>query len=173
MEERRVTPVPGHGPMLIIGYGNSLRGDDGAGLEVARLLVEGMLPSVRIYQVGQLMPELASDVAAARAAIFVDARWAVETAGVTMAPLNAAEHNSTSDHAIAPQDILRLEVDCYGRVPPSWVVAVGGREFGFCEGLSNYAKSNVRAAVQLITEHINRLASDGNRVLTETNTIVA
>jgi hydrogenase maturation protease len=170
MEERRVTSVAG--PVLVIGYGNSLRGDDGAGLEVARLLAKYRLPNVQIRQAVQLMPELATEVATARAAIFVDANSAAEGAGAAIHPVKATERGANPGHLIAPQDILRLAIECYGKAPPSWVVAVGGREFDYRYGLSAHAKSNVRVAVRLIKEHINHLADDGNRVSAEADTIV-
>ena len=46
---------------LVIGYGNTLRGDDGVGVLVADAL-EGWNQAVRTLSVQQLTPELAADI---------------------------------------------------------------------------------------------------------------
>ena len=66
------------GELLIIGCGNSLRGDDGVGMEVVRALWaqrEG-IPDLRhagFMWSQQLLPELALDLSRSSLAIFVDA----------------------------------------------------------------------------------------------------
>jgi hydrogenase maturation protease len=62
-------------PLLIIGYGNPLRGDDGLGVEVACCLKEIIRDeSVEVLSQHQLMPELADPVSRASLVVFVDAR---------------------------------------------------------------------------------------------------
>ena len=48
---------------LVIGYGNELRGDDGAGIMVARRIAENPPPGVRSIVARQLTPELADELA--------------------------------------------------------------------------------------------------------------
>src|ERR1043165_3956952 len=60
-------------PLLVIGYGNELRGDDAAGPEVARSIAELQLPGVEVLVRPILTPELADNVAQAATVIFVDA----------------------------------------------------------------------------------------------------
>ncbi len=69
------TPLP---LLLIIGYGNSLRRDDGAGLVLAQRLAEQWKKdghAVRLLLTHQLMPEMALDLAESDVAgvLFVDA----------------------------------------------------------------------------------------------------
>jgi hydrogenase maturation protease len=59
--------------VLIIGYGNSLRSDDAAGIKVAETIATWQLPHVRSLAVHQLTPELAAELAAVELVIFVDA----------------------------------------------------------------------------------------------------
>jgi len=59
---------------LIIGYGNTLRGDDGAGPRVAEVVAGWSLPNVRAISAAQLTPELAEALAGAEVVIFVDAQ---------------------------------------------------------------------------------------------------
>ncbi|MGF1587982.1 MAG: hydrogenase maturation protease [Pleurocapsa sp.] len=58
---------------LVIGYGNTLRSDDGAGQSAANQIAAWGLPNVRSLAVHQLTPELAEDIANADTVIFVDA----------------------------------------------------------------------------------------------------
>ncbi len=58
---------------LVIGYGNDLRCDDGAGRAVADRIEAMALPGVEVRSVQQLAPELALDIACAETVVFVDA----------------------------------------------------------------------------------------------------
>ena len=53
-------------PALVIGYGNTLRGDDAVGPRAAAAVHGGGLPGVDALAVAQLTPVLAEPLAAAR-----------------------------------------------------------------------------------------------------------
>ena len=60
--------------VLVVGYGNSLRGDDGIGWHAARLLTDDpRLAGARVLACHQLVPELAVDVSRAALVVLVDA----------------------------------------------------------------------------------------------------
>ncbi|HEY9173382.1 MAG TPA: hydrogenase maturation protease, partial [Verrucomicrobiae bacterium] len=52
--------------LLVIGYGNTLRRDDGIGPKVAEAVAELNLPGVRSLACPQLTPELAEPIAHAK-----------------------------------------------------------------------------------------------------------
>ena len=62
--------------ILVIGYGNDLRSDDAVGQKVANAIAAWKLPQVTSLCVHQLTPELASFLATAELAIFIDACFA-------------------------------------------------------------------------------------------------
>ena len=67
-------PSPAAGRhFLIIGYGNTLRGDDGVGPRVAETVAALNLPGVRALVCPMLMPEIADPISRAHTVIFVDA----------------------------------------------------------------------------------------------------
>jgi hydrogenase maturation protease len=72
--------------VVVIGYGNTLRSDDGAGQQVATLVEDWQLPQVRSLAVHQLTPELAAELATAQMVIFVDAYPESSTAGRQHSP---------------------------------------------------------------------------------------
>src|SRR5262249_51109422 len=76
---RRGRQRPRGGPamkarLLVIGYGNELRGDDGVGPAAARAVAAWAEPCVQAIATHQLTPELADAIAGAEEVVFVDAR---------------------------------------------------------------------------------------------------
>jgi hydrogenase maturation protease len=59
--------------LLVIGYGNTLRGDDGVGPRVAEAVERLQLPGVRTLICQQLSPEHAEMISQAERVVFVDA----------------------------------------------------------------------------------------------------
>ena len=73
MNENAPQPVAtGDSDILVIGYGNELRGDDAIGPRVARA-VRRRYPDLKTVAAHQLTPEMAARLAGVRLAIFVDA----------------------------------------------------------------------------------------------------
>jgi hydrogenase maturation protease len=65
--------------LLIIGYGNTLRSDDGVGPHVVREIAAQRLPDVTCVVVHQLTPEMAAQVTLADQVLFVDAQVDLQT----------------------------------------------------------------------------------------------
>ena len=156
---------------LVIGYGNTLRGDDGAGPFVARAL-EGRVPAgTRVLDAHQLTPEMAIDISVATRVVFVDAIDATrETAPRETAPRETAPRESApqvsgprvsrlepepgadplNPHASDPGSLLWLAKTLFGGAPEAWLVAIPGIEFGFGEDLSpGTARASADAIAQV------------------------
>lgn len=73
--------------LLVIGYGNDLRSDDGAGRAVAEMVSDLDLPGVEVRAVSQLTPELTLEIAGRRMVVFVDAD--VDATEVAVHPVTA------------------------------------------------------------------------------------
>jgi hydrogenase maturation protease len=132
------------GGVLVIGYGNPLRGDDGIGPAVAAAVAALNLPGVRVRVVHQLTPELAADLADARVAVFVDAADGGEpVAAVRVEP---SPDGGVMTHAADPRGLLALAVAVFGRAPEAWLVTAAGADFGFRDGLTAAGAENARAA---------------------------
>lgn len=142
------SPLPTLAPsILVLGYGNELRGDDAVGPRVANAVADWQLAGVETLAVHQLTPELAADIASARAAIFVDAVLASAQAGVEVRPILPAEAAAALTHAADPRSLLALSQAAFGRCPPAWwvTIPVGNLEFG--EGLSPLAERGLAVAL--------------------------
>lgn len=137
---------------LVIGYGNTLRSDDGAGRFVARALEARVPAGTRVLDAHQLTPEMAIAISAAARVIFVDA---VEAAPHESAPrVSRLEPqpgaNPLNPHASDPGSLLWLARTLFGGAPEAWLVAIPGVEFGFGEDLSPVAaRASADAIVQV------------------------
>jgi hydrogenase maturation protease len=141
---------PEVGPAVVIGYGSPLRGDDGVGPRVAETVAGWALPGVQALAVHQLTPELAEALAAARLAVFVDARPDPGGGTVEVSRLEPSEVASAVGHVSDPHGLLALTRAVYGRCPPAWWVTVPAAEFGPGERLSPGATLGVGEALAVV-----------------------
>jgi hydrogenase maturation protease len=134
---------------LVIGYGNDLRSDDGAGRVVADRIEAMRLPGVAVHSVMQLTPELALDIAGAEVVVFVDA--SVDVAKTTMvdvvaepAPRGAMTHYST------PGSLIEMTASV-GRIPQRAVaISIPVTDLGLGTELTPSTELGVEEAVSLI-----------------------
>ncbi len=133
--------------LLIIGYGNTLRSDDGVGVKVAEAVDKLQLPGVRTLTCDLLTPEMAEPVAAAEAVVFVDA--AVDAPReVQLRPLVPADSTQLMAHAADPRTLLALARDVFGHAPPAWWLTIPAENIGIGEQLSPMAESGFTVAVE-------------------------
>jgi hydrogenase maturation protease len=134
---------------LVIGYGNTLRGDDGVGPRVAEAVGKLNLPSVRTLICPLLTPELAEPISRAAKVIFVDA--AVDAPKeVQWRKLEPNETSQLMAHAADPRTMLALARDVFGHVPEAWWLTIPAVELGFSEELSPAVQRGFAEAVEKI-----------------------
>lgn len=141
--------------VLVIGFGNVLRGDDGIGVTVAREVAGMEMPDVEVMVVHQLTPELAADLASVRVAIFVDA--SVNEEPVATLNLSDPAVSLPTTHFSDPCWLLWLVQTVYGESPEAWKVTVGGADFSFREGLSAVGRENADQARDRVVRLIQRI----------------
>jgi len=139
--------------LLAFALGNAMRGDDGAGLALARGL-EALLPGLRVVEAQELLPEHAELVAAADGVLFLDASVKGMPGEVSATRLVPRAAREALLHALLPEEILGLSRTLHGRVPPAALVTISGREFSFGDALS----PEVEAALPLARERARELA---------------
>jgi hydrogenase maturation protease len=132
--------------LVVFGWGNDARGDDGLGpLLLARIAAAGW-PEVTIIEDFQLQIEHALDLDGAELALFVDAGRDTPApfAFAEIAPKNAFRHTT---HALAPEAVLDVFARLRGRAPPpSFTLCVRGERFELGDGLSDAAREGLEAA---------------------------
>ena len=164
--------------LLIIGYGNGLRRDDGAGLVLAeKLAVKLSTRGVAVHQlaVQQLVPELALTIANADldGVLFVDT---VADRGVTKiifhSLVDAAIHVALGHH-LTPQALLLYAARLYGHCPPAWLVAIPGTDFGHGEGFSPQTTQLLADVAPLATTVLDAIRSHTFPVVTDHHRLAA
>ncbi|GAB4330461.1 MAG: hydrogenase maturation protease [Leptolyngbyaceae cyanobacterium] len=142
---------------LVIGYGNSLRGDDGAGQRVAEQVEDWHLDNVRSLALHQLTPEVAADIAEAGTVIFVDATLPTEEpiTQVQLVPIQAQDTPTHWAHFQDPRSLLTLTQRVYGTVPPSWWILIPAIDFEFGEQFSAITQQGIRDALIQIKDLLN------------------
>lgn len=133
---------------LVIGFGNPLRGDDGAGPAVARA-AELARADVAVLTPHQLLPELATAVAAAEVVVFVDASTGVRAGDVRCLPVHAAAA-SRLGHVLSPACLVGLGLGAFGHAPQAWLVEVGAASFDLGDRLTPAVAAAVPRAAEVV-----------------------
>jgi hydrogenase maturation protease len=128
--------VPLRTKVLIVGYGNSLRSDDGFGWQAAERLADLIDdPDVDVRALHQLTPELAEPLSQAGYAIFLDAARE-GTPGELRTQRLEPEPPGASTHHLTPAGLLALARELYGHAPAAVLLTAAGATFEFGATLS-------------------------------------
>jgi len=133
--------------IMLIGFGNPGRLDDGLGPLFAEAMAERQVPGLTVDADYQLTVEAAAYVAEHDIVVFADA--AVD--GPEPFWINAIEpvsQQSFSSHSVAPEAVLGLAHDLFGAKTKGYLLGMRGYEFNeFDERLSEQAQKNLEAAL--------------------------
>lgn len=134
---------------LLIGYGNTLRSDDGAGAVVAEEVAALNIPGVDTRVCQQLQLDLVPDFLAYRRVILVDA--AVSGESVVIRRISPKTADGSSTHHITPEVLLQTAKNLYDAELEMYLCAVRGSVFSFGTALSPETRVHCTHAVQLIS----------------------
>ncbi|MBN1993849.1 MAG: hydrogenase maturation protease [Anaerolineae bacterium] len=151
--------------ILIIGYGNPNREDDGVAWHILQKLAAHfnvpLVPALApdefdpdryphlVFEL-QLMPEMSEGIAGYDYVCFVDAHTGAYPEEVRVAALNPTFQTSPFTHHLTPESCLTLAEALYGRAPESLMVSVRGYSFGYKTELSSPTATLANKAVTRI-----------------------
>ncbi len=143
-----------HRRVLVIGYGNPIRGDDGFGPHVASLLAGQIEPAqATILTFQQLTPDLAELVAQHALTILIDAQSGDLPGTVhhlLIQPPEQAVH--TFQHHITPEVLAGVTLALYGVGAEIHLFSVESDSFEIGEGLSPAVSGSAGTVVEQILE---------------------
>ncbi len=143
------SPTAAGRDFLVIGYGNTLRGDDGVGPLVADAVEKLNLPGVRTLVCQQLSPEHADPVSRAHTVVLVDA--AVDAPReVQLRKIEPNESAQLMAHAADPRTMLALARDVFGHAPQAWWLTIPAVKLDFSETLTPETQRGFAEAVEKI-----------------------
>jgi hydrogenase maturation protease len=139
--------------VLVIGYGNTLRGDDAAGVKAAELIAQRH-PEFEYIYLHQLVPELIEKIGDYDIVFFIDAQKDITQPSVRLiAPSIEADQPRT--HFISPESLLALSQQLYQRMPSNaYVIGIPASEFKFSEELSAQTTQGVTDCPAMVEQII-------------------
>lgn len=137
-------------PLLVVGLGNPLRGDDGVGeAVVARLDALGRA-GIETALVQAPVPELAETASRCRGVVFVDASVALAPGEIRTSRLTPDRTAASFSHELSPRGVLAIAEVLYGSAPPAWLVEIGAEGFDGVDTLSPAARGAVGEVVAAV-----------------------
>lgn len=154
--------------VLLIAYGNASRRDDGVAFHIIEHLrtavgnasgdldedAEGsIVPGVEVIGLQQLAPELAEELIAHDAVIFIDAHVAgTPWQDVHWQAVQPEFRTSMVTHHLKPETLVALCQTLYGRVPAAYILSVLGSDFDFGDELSPATAARAEQAAAVLGE---------------------
>jgi hydrogenase maturation protease len=163
------------GGVLVIGYGNALRSDDGVGVHAAGLLArDPRLARVDVRAMVQLAPELAADFAEVSLAVLVDATVEAGPGQILVRQVDGEQAASAdagsvarpgpgaTSHHVGVEELLALASELYGAAPEVVIVSVGVATMEVGDTLSPLVAAALPrvadAVADVVARHEGRLA---------------
>jgi hydrogenase maturation protease len=151
--------------VLVVGYGNSLRSDDGVGHAVAdRLAADPRLRGAEVRTQHQLTPELALDASRASLLVLIDAADDVPPGDVAIRDLapgsrggnagvragRSGEGGPPFTHNVDPVSVVTLAAELWGSAPRTVLVGIGPSSLELGDRLTPVASAAVPVAVETV-----------------------
>jgi hydrogenase maturation protease len=150
--------------LLLLGYGNPDREDDGVAWHILRALTTklGLIPpesyedefpasaQIEFAFYLQLTPEMAEEVAKYAYVCFIDAHTGNIPERVRLIDVESEFQNSPFTHHLTPQSLISMCETIYGKKPDAALLSVLGHRFLFSRELSDETAELVPQAVDLI-----------------------
>jgi hydrogenase maturation protease len=155
--------------ILLLGYGNPDREDDGVAWHILRALAVKMgLPAPDSYEDDfpenpyvdfafylQLTPEMAEDISGYEYVCFMDAHTGNIPEEVRIIDVESDFQKSPFTHHLTPQSLLSICETLYNTKPESALLSVRGYRFLFSRTLSEPTSTLVTEAVELVWAWLN------------------
>jgi hydrogenase maturation protease len=143
--------------MLIYGYGNPGRQDDGLGVMLAEKLekwsAENGLDHIHVDTNYQLNIEDAAEIANYGVVIFADA--SKEDIGhFSFTRLEPSGKSEFTMHAVSPGFILHLCNKVFNCDPETYLIHIRGQEWEFMENMTDSASKNLNMAMEYLKKFI-------------------
>jgi hydrogenase maturation protease len=141
-EAAQPAPAAAGSGVLVVCYGNPLRGDDALGWHASELLAgDPRLGGATVIWRHQLTPDLAADIKDASLVILVDVNVVDEPGVVSVRRLDAAGSGASgsagpSSHHVDPVELMALAHELWGASPAVYVVSAGAATLEIGDTLS-------------------------------------
>jgi hydrogenase maturation protease len=132
-------------PILVYGYGNPGRRDDGLGIAFSQAIENAGFPDCTVEQNYQLNAEEALLIADFPLVLFADASHTPEH--FSLSRIKPAIEIGFTTHAMEPSSVVGLCHELYAKEPECYLLEIRGHEWAMKEGLGATAESNLKLAL--------------------------
>lgn len=152
--------------VVIIGYGNVLRGDDGVGPLAACNLAKRLRDQpVTVIEAHQLLPEMAWLVSRAQLVVLIDAAFGAPAGQIQQQHLGpttdwGSAKPSSVGHYLTAQQLLAICQALYGTFPEAFLITVVGSSFEIGEELSEAVKKVLPRLIDQVERIVRQHLSD-------------
>jgi len=144
--------------ILILGYGNPGRQDDGIGPAMATAIEKWVLPGVTVEVDYQLNIEHAAELAQHDIVLFVDADRDAPAPYVLKKIVSTEAESGKPDvreiaftsHSVSPKSVLAICDEHLGAAPEAWILGIRGYAYEFGEELTPQAQKNLEQALAYV-----------------------
>lgn len=143
--------------ILVIGYGNPGRQDDGLGPVAAAAIGKIGWCNVTVMDNYQLTIEDAIELAARDLVWFIDASVSGGEP-YEVRHLSPTFGTTFTSHLLEPETLLAITEQQFGVCPEAYLLSIRGYTFDFYEGITERAQNNLAKAVALLRRRIGRLS---------------
>jgi hydrogenase maturation protease len=146
--------------VLVLGYGNPLRSDDGLGWRIAvELFRANASRDVLVLPCHQLTPDLAETASLAETVIFVDCSHKGEPGKIHCEEVRSQSGPASFTHDLSPAALLDLAAELFGVCPRAYLFTVCGECFDPGENLSPSVSNCIPGLKAMIRRQIENALS--------------
>jgi hydrogenase maturation protease len=143
--------------ILLIGYGNPTRMDDGVGWYIAKMIRDGISDKVDVMEADQLSVEMIEDIKDRQVVIFVDAHVSEEDDWIRISEVQPDTKLGLTAHIVSPSNLLSICQSIYNKYPKAYLYSVKGVNFDFSEELSEQTRKSADEAIKLVYDLVDSL----------------
>ncbi len=143
--------------ILLIGYGNPTRMDDGVGWYIANMIRESIGDKIEVMEADQLSVEMIEDIKDRQIVIFVDAHVSEEDDWIRISEVEPDSKLGLTAHIVSPSNLLSICQSIYNKYPKAYLYSVKGVNFDFSEELSEQTRRSADEVVKLLSDLVDSL----------------
>ena len=144
--------------ILIVGYGNPYREDDGIGHVIAEAIekwaAEKKFENLTVITAYQLELEMVEDVAVHDLVVFIDAHVEDYSENIVFEKVEPKETKGFTTHVFGPGDLAALSEKFYNHIPEILILSVPGYKFDLGGDLSEKTEKLSKKAIELLKEKL-------------------
>ena len=135
--------------IIVVGIGNTLRGDDGIGWYAVDQLADAINnKDIEFLKCRELMPEISEKISKAKYVLFIDADSESVNGQVNETYITPIEsYPSLETHQLDPAGLLAFSTALYGNTPKAVMLTTRGESFEYGEKLSEAVREAAQSLI--------------------------